>query len=131
MSQYLDLPFGQVAFHLYKKLQIIIVPRQFAKNPVDIVHLEDIVHQSKPERVVTFGQVSQVGANLFHRFRPELHGRGVQPAEGTVMLLAPPTPARGFIEDDRVFLQCGLGVDLFQLFEKIVVVGRSVLAELV
>ena len=125
----LDLPLAEVALGLDKHFQIKPLLRKLREQLVDVLHVDDVVHESEPRGVVAAGEDLEFFEDLRGGLGAELHGLRVQPAERAVVFLAPPAPARALVQEDAVEALRALRVHLIQQLEVIVVVGRAGLLE--
>ncbi len=88
-----DLALLQIALGFDKHIQIAVLGGKPAEQILDIFHIDDVVHQPEPCRIVATRQIRHLASDLFRRLGAEFHTLRIQPAEGAMVLLTPPATA--------------------------------------
>ena len=120
-----DLMPVEIALCFDEDIEIATVRRKFAEEVLDVFHVDDVVDQSKSRRVVAAGEVCHFPGDLFRRFGPKLHALRIQTAERAMMLLAPPTSARSFIQQNAIQTPVCISAQFRQQMVIVVIVRRA------
>ena len=93
MREGLDLPLAEVALGLDEHFQIKPLRGELREQLVHVLHVDDVVHEAEPGGVVAAREDRELLKDLRGGLGAKLHALRVQPAERTVVLLAPPASA--------------------------------------
>ena len=124
-GQGLHLALADVALRLDEDLQVVPLGGEFPEEPVNVLHVDDVIHEAEPRRVVAVRERLELLEHLLGSFGPELHALRIQAAECAMVLLAPPAPARRLVKQDLVDALCRLRVELPQQVEVVVIIRRT------
>src|SRR5205814_7601260 len=104
-----------------EQLDVQAARRERRQEVVEVTHVEDVVHDLNLAARMTLDDERQ----LLERARPalaaELHRLAIEPAEGAVLLLAPPAAARGLEEEPG--LPAALEAGRVEFGEEVVEIG--------
>ena len=97
-----DLVFLQITLGFDEHIEIAAFLSKGAEQVLDILHVDNVVHQTEPRRIVTTRQIGHLASDLVRRLGSELHTLRIQATEGAMVFLAPPTTARSFIQQNAI-----------------------------
>jgi hypothetical protein len=97
-----NLLFVKVALGLDENVKIAMIGGKLSKELVNVFHIDNVIDQPEPRRIIPVREVGHFTRDLFRRFGAKLHALSIESAKGAMMFLSPPTTARSLVQENAV-----------------------------